>query len=578
MTKPSFNLTKIESFFQNESINYQAFAADASAKQFWFCTNTHSQTAILMKEKRKQDFEATLKITDFLSNAKIPVPKIYTSDSNNHLILFENLGSYHLSHAYYEKNQANLIDYYRQATRLLIKTRQLDTEKSDFAFPLYQRNYFETQSELLIETAAGLILEKPLSKKAIQTYRAIISQILDQINWDRTTFIFRDYTADNLMIKENDVHVIDFQDAGVGPLGYDFISLMEDARYDVPPDIRRNCEEIYCASLSTQDLTIYNQQKPYIKAIRHLRILSNFITLTKMEKSGYLKHLPRVLSYLEKLFKQDAFFALKDWFETYLPLASIRTFIKKHRPIDQAMILAAGYGKRMRPLTDQTPKPLLPLNGKPILDYICDLLADNKITQLFINGHHLAEQIKTYVQHQKEQRRFQIVAYSHEDTILETGGGVQKMCQFLSDKEAPFFALNGDLYFDSLKGQDSLLDQMRQAWDPEKMDVLLWLVPKEKCFFLEGKGDYFIDERNRLIRNLTNNEAPYFYAGIQILSPHLFQNTQKDRCFSNLEIWDKAQAENRLCGLVYDAEWFHIGTPEALTETEKRMSRKQKAA
>ncbi len=150
------------------------------------------------------------------------------------------------------------------------------------------------------------------------------------------------------------------------------------------------------------------------------------------------------------------------------------------------------------------------------------------------------------------------------------------MCQFLTEKDAPFFALNGDLYFEPLPDQTSLLDQMRQAWDPEKMDVLLWLVPKEKCFFLDGKGDYFLNEKNRLTRNLTEAEAPYFYAGIQILSPHLFPNTQEEKCYSNLEIWDKAQAENRLFGLIYEAEWFHIGTPEALKETEQLIVQRQK--
>lgn len=576
MTKPCFNLTKIEAFFKKGAPSYKAFPADVSTKQFWSCLTQEKVSYILLHEFRKQDYETTLFITQLLHQANIKVPQIFANDDDEHLILFEDLGTYHLGHAYYEQNQANLMDYYRQATRVLVKTRQLDIKEADLTFSLYQKSYFEGQSELLIDSAAPLILNGDLPRKAIQTYHLLISEILDQINWERSTFIFRDYFADNLIIKDNETYVIDFQDAGIGPLGYDFISLMEDARYDVPAHVSQNCETLYCAFLSADDLAIFKHQKNYLKVIRHLRILSNFLNLITRGKSGYLKHLPRVLNYLEDLFKQDSFTALKDWFETYLPFSAIRAFIKKHRPIDQAMILAAGYGKRMRPLTDHTPKPLLLLNGKPILDYLCHFLADNKISQLFINGHHLAEQIKAYTEHQKAQRRFQTVVYSHENTILETAGGVQKMCQFLPEKDAPFFALNGDLYFESLPNEASLLDQMRKAWNPEKMDVLLWLIPKEKCFFAEGKGDYFLDENHRLTRNLTQAEAPYFYAGIQILSPHLFSNTKEERCFSNLEIWDKAQAENRLYGLIYEAEWFHIGTPEALRETEKLIIQKQK--
>jgi MurNAc alpha-1-phosphate uridylyltransferase len=576
MTKPSFDLSKIEAFFQESPLSYKAFAADVSAKQFWQCITEKGASYILLLESRKQDYEATLFITQLLHQAKIKAPQIYAHDSKEQLILFEDLGTYHLGHAYYEQDQTPLSTFYQQATELLIQSRQIDITHCSFPLPLYRHDYFEKQAQLLIDTAAPIVLGHDLPLKAIELYKEIVSQILEQINCERSTFIFRDYFADNLMIKDGETYVIDFQDAGIGPLGYDFISLIEDARYDVPADIIKHCEELYCASLSAEDCAIYKHQKEYIKVIRHLRILSNFLTLTTKGKSGYLKHLPRVLSYLEKLLEQDAFSALKNWFDTYLPFSSIRVFIKKHRPIDQAMILAAGYGKRMRPLTDHTPKPLLPLNGKPILDYICNLLVQNKVTQLFINGHHLADQIKAYAAHQKEQRRFQTVVYSHENTILETAGGVQKMCQFLTEKDAPFFALNGDLYFEPLPDQTSLLDQMRQAWDPEKMDVLLWLVPKEKCFFLDGKGDYFLNEKNRLTRNLTEAEAPYFYAGIQILSPHLFPNTQEEKCYSNLEIWDKAQAENRLFGLIYEAEWFHIGTPEALKETEQLIVQRQK--
>lgn len=576
MTKPSFDLSKIEAFFQKEPVTYKAFSADVSAKQFWSCQTDGKTSYILLHESRKQDYEATLFLTELLHKAKINAPQIYAHDDDEQLILFEDLGTYHLGHAYYEQDKAPLSSFYQQATDLLIKSRGIDITHCSFSLPLYHRNYFEAQAELLIDTAAPIVLGHDLPLKAIELYKNIIAKLLEQINFERSAFMFRDYFADNLMIKNDEIYVIDFQDAGIGPLGYDFISLIEDARYDVPADIAHHCEELYCSSLSDSDHSIYKHQKEHIKAIRHLRILSNFLTLTTKGKSGYLKHLPRVLLYLEQLFKQESFFALKNWFDTYLPFSSIRAFIKQHRPIDQAMILAAGFGKRMRPLTDHTPKPLLPLNGKPILDYICDLLIENKVTQLFINGHHLADQIKAYATHQKEQRRFQTVVYSHENTILETAGGVQKMCQFLTEKDAPFFALNGDLYFEPLPDQTSLLDQMRQAWDPEKMDVLLWLVPKEKCFFLDGKGDYFLDDNHRLTRNLTEAEAPYFYAGIQILSPHLFPNTQEERCYSNLEIWDKAQAENRLFGLIYEAEWFHIGTPEALKKTEQLIIQRQK--
>ncbi len=227
-----------------------------------------------------------------------------------------------------------------------------------------------------------------------------------------------------------------------------------------------------------------------------------------------------------------------------------------------AMVLAAGLGQRMRPLTDKMPKPLIEVRGRAMLDTILDRLEDAGITKVVVNLHYLGEMIEV---HLKGRARPEIV-FSKEEDLLETGGGVTKALPLLG--EGPFFVLNGDVCW--LDGLTPALERLGAAWDEEEMDALLLLHPTVSAFGYEGIGDYFMDPVGRLRRRQERQIAPYIHAGIQILHPRLFKDAPEGS-FSLNKLYDRAQEAERLWGLRHDGEWYHVGTPGELRAVEDAL-------
>lgn len=227
-----------------------------------------------------------------------------------------------------------------------------------------------------------------------------------------------------------------------------------------------------------------------------------------------------------------------------------------------AMVLAAGLGQRMRPITDKMPKPLVQLRGEAMLDTILDRLEAHGIEKVVVNLHYLGGMI---VDHLKDRKRPAIV-FSQEDDLLETGGGVKKALPLLGD--APFFVLNGDVCW--LDGLTPALERLAAAWDEDEMDALLLLHPTCSAFGYEGIGDYFMDPVGRLRRRQERQIAPFIHAGIQILHPRLFDGAPAGS-FSLNRLYDKAQEAERLWGVRHDGEWYHVGTPAELRAVEDAL-------
>lgn len=225
----------------------------------------------------------------------------------------------------------------------------------------------------------------------------------------------------------------------------------------------------------------------------------------------------------------------------------------------QAMVLAAGLGKRMRPITDHMPKPLVPVAGKPMLDHVLDKLALAGFDQAVVNSHYLGQMIVDHV----ATRTLPRVLCSPEEDLLETGGGVKKALPMLDDQAV--LVANADVFW--TEGAEPLFDRLIEAFDPDHMDALLAIYPVEGAFGYDGAGDFFWQVDGRLKRRGDAVSAPYFFTGVQILSPRLFENTP-DGAFSSNLVYDKALASGRCFGLVHDGDYFHIGTPEALADAE----------
>jgi N-acetyl-alpha-D-muramate 1-phosphate uridylyltransferase len=225
--------------------------------------------------------------------------------------------------------------------------------------------------------------------------------------------------------------------------------------------------------------------------------------------------------------------------------------------IRTAMILAAGRGERMRPLTDTTPKPLIPVAGRSMLERTMDRLAQHGVPNVVVNVYHLGSQIADRLR-----GRARII---HEDRLLETGGSVRNALPLLGPE--PFFVLNGDgLWRD---GPESMLGRLQEMWNPRRMDALLLLHPLARAIGREEKdrGDYYLEPDGRARHRGGAETAPYLFASISICS-RLFSGSPEGP-FSLLKLWTRAEAAGRLYGLVHDGEWFHVGTPAALAEAER---------
>ena len=236
---------------------------------------------------------------------------------------------------------------------------------------------------------------------------------------------------------------------------------------------------------------------------------------------------------------------------------------------NKAMLLAAGFGTRMRPLTNKIPKPLVEVSGRSLLDRAIDRVAEIGINECVINIHHLGDKIRNHMNGRNDLN----IAFSEEDTLLETGGGVKKALPLLGD--APFFAINSDILW--FNGPASALQRLADIWDDEKMDVLLLLQPVVNAFGYEGKGDFILDKKGTPRRRLKREVAPYLFAGVQIINPRVFENTPEGSFSLNL-IYDKAIESGRLHCMPHDGEWYHVGTVDSIAMVEELIEKRGTAS
>jgi MurNAc alpha-1-phosphate uridylyltransferase len=225
-----------------------------------------------------------------------------------------------------------------------------------------------------------------------------------------------------------------------------------------------------------------------------------------------------------------------------------------------AMVLAAGLGTRMRPLTDTMPKPLVRVAGKPLIDHVLDRLADAGVEKAVVNVHHFAEQL---IGHLAQRARPRIAISDERGLLLGTGGGVRKALPELG--EGPFFHINSDTIW--IDGAKPNLTRLADAFDPETMDTLLLLAPTKGSIGYIGRGDFAMAADGRLTRRGEHDTVPFVYAGAAILQPAPFVEAPESE-FPLTEIFDRVAKKGRLFGLPLDGLWMHVGTLAAIDEAE----------
>jgi MurNAc alpha-1-phosphate uridylyltransferase len=228
-----------------------------------------------------------------------------------------------------------------------------------------------------------------------------------------------------------------------------------------------------------------------------------------------------------------------------------------------AMVLAAGFGERMRPLTNTKPKPLIEVAGKPLLDHVLDRLGDAGVEKAVVNVHYLAEQI---VAHVRGRTRPRIVISDERAKLLDTGGGVVKALPELGDK--PFFHINSDTIW--IDGVRPNLARLADAFEPAGMDALLLLASTTGSIGYSGRGDFTMIADGRLRARSEREVAPFVYAGAAILTPQLFQDAPQGE-FPLTRLFKRAEEAGRLHGVRLEGLWMHVGTPDAIAAAEQAI-------
>jgi MurNAc alpha-1-phosphate uridylyltransferase len=232
--------------------------------------------------------------------------------------------------------------------------------------------------------------------------------------------------------------------------------------------------------------------------------------------------------------------------------------------LQTAIVLAAGLGTRMRPLTDDRPKPMIDVGGKVLIDWVMDDLAEAGITTAVVNLHYKVEMVSA---HLSARRRPTIVVSNETDLLLDTGGGISAALSLVKDDVV--LVTNSDALWGG--GLAPAVTALTKAWSSETMDSLLLLASMDRAFGFDGAGDFFLGETGTPSRRGTRPQAPMVYAGTQVLHRRLFDGCPGGPFSVNL-VWDEAIADARLKAIVHDDDWYHVGTPETVGPTGRALS------
>ncbi|AEI37092.1 MAG: nucleotidyltransferase family protein [Zymomonas mobilis subsp. pomaceae] len=234
--------------------------------------------------------------------------------------------------------------------------------------------------------------------------------------------------------------------------------------------------------------------------------------------------------------------------------------------IKTAIILAAGFGKRMRPLTATRPKPLVEVGGKPLIDHALSHLKESGIKHVIVNTHYMSDQLEAHLAHSAKD--FDLQISREKEQPLETGGGIKQALPLV--KEDLFLVISSDNFW--LDGTANSIDLLTRHWDDNLMDALLLLVPLSHACCYSGQGDFHMNGTGQIKSRVEGRVAPFVFSGIQLMSKRFLDNTP-DGPFRSKLIRDQAIARGRLYGLVHDGVWFDVSTPKAVKITDNILRR-----
>ncbi len=541
------------------------------------------------------DPAAFICIAEALTERGFSAPRILARDLDKGFILLEDLGD-ELFATVIANDPNRERKLYTAAVDLLAAIYRASfpslLESGDARWPLrdYDAAALQAEADLLLEWyapdvrvgGAGAVI----SAKAHAEWTQIWGELYKSLDSHAKGLALRDFHAENIFwLPERQsvsrVGLIDFQDGLMAHPAYDLVSLLEDARRDVSPDMREALIARFCDKAGLEYDESFKTAYAVMGAQRNAKILGIFVRLAERDnKPHYRELIPRV----QKLFLNDikgadikgaAFADLRDWLKTHLPeIFKMPTAPIRTAPIKTAMILAAGHGTRMRPLTDDRSKAMVMLGGKPLIDHMLDRLAAVGVTRAVVNVHAHADHLEA---HLKARTGLPEIIISDERAqLLETGGGVVKALPLLGtgDVDAPIFICNIDAVWQENESglNESSLSSMLGAWDGAAMDDLLLLAPINETLGYAGAGDFDASDAGVLSRR-NGPRAPYVYAGVQIANLAPLESF-KAVPFSRNKVWDLSLKSGRAYGVAMDGFWMHVGDPKARDEAEAILAKR----
>jgi len=518
----------------------------------------------------------------------LSTPEIFAADIENGLLVIEDFGTEGIVT---RDPPAPIEDRYACAVDVLValhNAAQPDvlpvSPRIEHRIPIYDLDAFLIELEQMLDWYLPYCgvgsFPAPLREYFIGLWRAVLGEVIAS----PPTWVLRDFHSPNLLwLPEREgvlrLGLLDFQDAVMGPAAYDVASLLMDARVDVSPELELELLSRYAVGrgrvFTDFDPDEFARHYMVLGAQRATKILGIFARLANRDgKPQYLVHIPRVWNYLMRALTHPSLAKLKSWYESNIPppATNPRALEMSRLSMDDAfrptmaktaMVLSAGIGARMQPLTDTKPKALVEVMGRALIDHNLDRLAAAGIPSAVVNLHHFADQLEA---HLAMRSRPKIILSDERHQLLDTGGGIANALPHLGD--APFWLLNSDSLW--LEGPISNLTRLAQKFDPKRMDVLLLLAPTARAVGYEGRADYFMEADGKLRRRLSHESAPFIYAGGAMLSPGLFKNVPTGP-FPLLKLFDRAQGAGRLFGLELNGLFLHVGTPAAIAVAEEAM-------
>jgi GTP:adenosylcobinamide-phosphate guanylyltransferase len=345
--------------------------------------------------------------------------------------------------------------------------------------------------------------------------------------------------------------------------------------------LRETMRSRYLSHFPRQDRELFGVSMAILAAQRHLRVLGVFERLSRRDGKHEYKqlHSQRVERLLERAMKHPVLRGVREWLSRYARPAhrqgpthpAVRnahstlhtgqlflTSAPATSKISKAMVLAAGYGIRLRPLTDHTPKPLVPVAGKPMVEYALAKLRAYGVREVVMNVSHLKDQLKSYI----SQCQGLTIRISEEDEPLETGGGIKRAQALLGDE--PFFTINSDIIW--IDEHEGALERLASEWDETRMDILLLAQSRARAVgYDKGEDHLFVTPDNTV--GWEEEAAPYIMGGVGIMHPRVLADAPAGK-FSIKVVWLKAMAQKRLFCLTHLGGWFQTGTLDDLRKAE----------